>query len=204
MMISDRARYKTCRFEGQDDDEEILFVIHRHWFNILVQFLPLAVGLLAVGGSFLLFGVFFPELLGNVDRALFSFIESTLLIFLWFFGFLVWIDYYLDIWIITNKRIVNIEQRGLFMRSMSEIFLFRIQDTTSEVNGFFPSILGYGDVYIQSAGEQERFLFHKVPNPYDIKDTIMDMARDMHGEEMEFVKEAFHQGKKTSKKNLLQ
>lgn len=199
MMVPNRALNKTHAFEGQDHDEEILFVIHRHWFNIFIQFLPLLFGLIAIVGIFVAFGLAYPELLGGVDRTLFLFIENTLLIFLWFFGFLIWIDYYLDVWIITNKRIVNIEQRGLFVRHMSEIFLFRVQDTTSEVKGFFPSILNYGDVFIQSAGEQERFLFHKVPDPYGIKDAIMDMARDTHQEEIEFMEGAFHHGKNGNK-----
>jgi len=94
---------------------------------------------------------------------------------------------------------VNIEQKGLFVRSMSEIFLFRIQDTTSEVKGFFPSMFNYGDVFVQSAGEQERFLFHKVPDPYGIKDRLMDMARDSHQEEVEFMEGAFQGGKKPGK-----
>jgi hypothetical protein len=202
MMVPGKNLNRTFHFEGQDSDEEILFVIHRHWFNILMQFIPFLLGLIAIVGTFVAFGLLYPELLGGIDRSLFFFIENTLLIFLWFFGFLTWIDYYLDVWIITNKRVVNIEQRGLFVRHMSEIFLFRIQDTTSEVKGFFPSILNFGDVYVQSAGERERFVFHKVPDPYGIKDTIMDMAHDTHGEEMEFVKDAFHQRKNGSKKEL--
>lgn len=199
-MVPGKNLNRSFHFDGQDSDEEILFVIHRHWFNIFVQFIPFIVGLIAIVGAFVIFGLLYPDMLGGVERTLFFFIESTLLIFLWFFGFLIWVDYYLDVWLITNKRVVNIEQRGLFVRHMSDIFLFRVQDTTSEVKGFFPSILNYGDVYVQSAGERERFLFHKVPNPYDIKDIIMDMSRDTHGEEMEFVKEAFHQKKDRDKK----
>lgn len=199
-MVPNRTLNKTCAFEGQDHDEEILYVIHRHWFNIFIQFIPFILGLLLVVGTFIGFGLLYPELLGNIDRTLFLFIENTLLVFLWFFAFLIWIDYYLDVWIITNKRIVNIEQKGLFVRSMSEIFLFRVQDTTSEVRGFFPSMLNYGDVFVQSAGEQERFLFHKVPDPYAIKDIIMDMARDTRQEEMEFIESAFQQKGVESKK----
>lgn len=182
---------KNCSFHGQDADEEILYVIHRHWFNILSQFVPFFIGLFLLIGSFVFFKVFSLETSQSISQPIFLFIESILLIFLWIFGFLVWIDYYLDVWIITDKRIVNIEQKGLFVRNMSEIFLFRIQDITSEVKGFFPSILDFGDVYVQSAGERERFQFHKIPNPYKIKDIIMDMTRDTHQQEMEFMERAF-------------
>jgi hypothetical protein len=199
MMTPNKELKKSCSFEGQDSDEEILYVIHRHWFNILVQFIPFLLGLAVIVGVFVFFTFVYPEAFVAIDQRLFAFVESALLIFLWLFAFLIWIDYYLDVWIITNKRIVNIEQRGLFVRSMSELYLFRIQDTTSEVKGFFPSMLNYGDVFIQSAGEQERFQFHKIPDPYGVKDTIMDMARDSHQEEMEFMEGAFRHGKPSGK-----
>lgn len=201
MMTPNKELTRTCSFEGQDRDEEILYVIHRHWFNILVQFIPFVLGLIAVLAVFVFFFFIYPDAFAALDRRFFAFVESVLLIFLWIFAFLIWIDYYLDVWIITNKRIVNIEQKGLFVRSMSELYLFRVQDTTSEVKGFFPSMLNYGDVFIQSAGEQERFQFHKIPDPYAVKDTIMDMARDTHQEEIEFMEENFqHRG---AKKNPL-
>ena len=197
MMTPNKELTRSCSFEGQDNDEEILFVIHRHWFNIFVQFIPFLLGLFVVISVFVFFMFVYPEAFAAIDRRLFVFVESVLLIFLWLFAFLIWIDYYLDVWIITNKRIVNIEQKGLFVRAMSELYLFRVQDTTSEVKGFFPSMLNYGDVFIQSAGEQERFQFHKVPDPYGIKDTIMDMASDTHQEELEFMEENFqHRGAK--------
>ncbi|QQS15352.1 MAG: PH domain-containing protein [Candidatus Moraniibacteriota bacterium] len=197
MMTPNKELTRTCSFEGQDRDEEILYVIHRHWFNILVQFIPFVLGLIAVLAVFVFFFFIYPDAFAALDRRFFAFVESVLLIFLWIFAFLIWIDYYLDVWIITNKRIVNIEQKGLFVRSMSELYLFRVQDTTSEVKGFFPSMLNYGDVFIQSAGEQERFQFHKIPDPYAVKDTIMDMARDTHQEEIEFMEENFqHRGAK--------
>lgn len=191
-MPLQRDLNKRFHFEGQDPDEEILFVIHRHWFNILVQFIPCVLGFLAVVGSFLFFIVLSPDALSFISRTLFFFIESLLLIFLWFFAFLIWINYYLDVWIITNKRIVNIEQKGLFIRSMSDVYLFRVQDVTTEVYGFFPSLLNFGNVYAQSAGERERFVFRKIPLPYDIKDTIMDLAQHTHQSEIESIKSVFN------------
>ena len=47
------------------------------------------------------------------------------------FFFRAWLDYYLDIWVITDERIVNIEQKGLFSREISTQQLYRIQDVTA-------------------------------------------------------------------------
>jgi len=109
--------------------------------------------------------------------------------FIWIFFFLIWIDYYFDVWIITNLRIVNIEQKGLFNRSVSEMDFGRIQDVTAEVIGIIPTFFNYGDVFIQTAAETERFLFRQVPDPYHIKDVLMQLQKQrVHQKTAEFRK----------------
>ncbi|MFZ2681679.1 MAG: PH domain-containing protein [Patescibacteria group bacterium] len=86
-------------------------------------------------------------------------------------------DYWLDVWIVTNERVINSEQHGLFNRLASEVQLEQIQDITSETKGFLETFLTYGDVYVQTAGERERFRFKNVDNPDDVKITISDLVR---------------------------
>ena len=85
-------------------------------------------------------------------------------------------DYWLDVWIVTSERIINGEQHGLFNRLVSEVHLEQIQDITSETKGFLETFLTYGDVYIQTAGERERFRFKNVDNPDDVKITISELV----------------------------
>jgi len=85
----------------------------------------------------------------------------------------IWFDYYLDIWIITTNRIVNVEQKGLFSRQVSELKFHHIQDVSTDVKGFFPTLLNFGDVTVQTAAEQSHFIFRSVGNPYKIKSDIM-------------------------------
>ena len=92
---------------------------------------------------------------------------------IWFFFFPQFVDYYLDAWVITNDRIVNVEQQGLFARTVSELDLYKIQDVTSEVRGLIPTLFNYGNVHVQTAGTQERFVFEQVPNPHEIRKRIM-------------------------------
>jgi uncharacterized membrane protein YdbT with pleckstrin-like domain len=108
--------------------------------------------------------------------------------FIWITFFLIWIDYYFDVWIITNKRVVNIEQKGLFNRQVSELELARIQDITTEVTGVIPTMLNYGEVFIQTAGENPRFIFHQVPDPYGIKDILMNQQKKRNREETQISK----------------
>ena len=84
--------------------------------------------------------------------------------------------YFLDRWTVTEKHIIDMEQKSLFSRSISKQEIDRIQDVTAEIKGFFPTLFNYGDVFIQSAGEQERFIFSKVADPYRVVDVIMKMV----------------------------
>ncbi|HBR80365.1 MAG: hypothetical protein UX09_C0051G0003 [Candidatus Uhrbacteria bacterium GW2011_GWE2_45_35] len=96
----------------------------------------------------------------------------------WLFAFLEFTDYYLDVWIVTNERIINIEQKGLFTRVASELHLTTVEDTTSEVKGMLHTFLDYGNVYVQTAGERTRFIFKNVPHPEKVKETIVRLTEE--------------------------
>lgn len=118
-----------------------------------------------------------PEVLqSQTAYALITLGTSTYYLFIWLFFFFSFVDYYLDVWIITNRRIIDIQQRGFFSRVISEQKLFRVQDVTSEVHGILPTFFQYGDVHIQTAGAKQRFLFHEVPDPNGVRDTIIRLV----------------------------
>ena len=84
-------------------------------------------------------------------------------------------DFYFDIWIITNERVIDVEQHGLFRRETSEFGIDKIQDITVEVPNMVATFLKYGNLRIQTAGERS-FAIKDVPNIYEIKKVIMDQV----------------------------
>ncbi|MEI6650434.1 MAG: PH domain-containing protein [Candidatus Moraniibacteriota bacterium] len=173
------------RFPGKHDEETIIAVYHRHWFDIFTSLLlPILLTVILIG-AFVTLPFAAPVMFKGGNGAFFAFLENSFLLFLWVYIFLVWIGDYFDVWIVTNERIVNIEQKDLFTRRVSELRYSRIQDVTSEVTGVIPSILNYGDVSVQTAGELEHFLFHNVPDPTSIKDLVMKLADRRHGTDMD-------------------
>jgi uncharacterized membrane protein YdbT with pleckstrin-like domain len=169
---------KRYHFREQHEGEEVIRVIHRHWFNLLSHLFSIVAFAFVIATSFLILPVIFPETLDPNNYRAFSFVQNTLLMFVWIYSFLIWIDYYFDVWIITTERVINIEQKGLFVREMSELSLSRVQDATTEVRGVIPTIFNYGDVHIQTAGETERFIFRQVGDPYRVKDLVMQLSRE--------------------------
>lgn len=95
---------------------------------------------------------------------------------IWILFFTQFTDYYLDINIVTNDRIIDINQKGLFGRSVAELDLTRIQDVHSEVKGIIPTLLGYGLVEVQTAAAEENFRFEQVPDPHRIRQRILELA----------------------------
>ncbi len=82
-------------------------------------------------------------------------------------------DFFLDMWIVSNKRIVDINQSGLFSRNSAELSLDKIQDVTVDVRGVLPTIFGYGNISLQTAGTEREFMMSSVSNPNKAKDIIM-------------------------------
>ena len=94
-----------------------------------------------------------------------------------FFAY-AFIDYWLDVWTVTTRRILHVEQKGLFNRVIAELELVRIQDCTSETKGVLGTLLRYGTISIQTAAELPRFVFRDIPNPETVRDTVVRLMQE--------------------------
>lgn len=86
--------------------------------------------------------------------------------------------------VITNNRIVWIEQISFLNRVVSECNLGQVQEVNSSTKGFFANILNYGTVTIQTAGNATNFLMDFCPNSLENARKILnivDAYRDKHG-----------------------
>jgi membrane protein YdbS with pleckstrin-like domain len=165
------------RLPNQLPDEHILRIIRRDLFILFKKVLLFIVLIILPFAFFILTFVWIPSLYDNeIIYPLIVLGISAYYLFAWLFFFFLFIDYYLDAWIITSERIININQQGFFSRTISEQRLTRVQDVTSEVEGVMPTIMKYGNVYVQTAAEKQRFNFLEVPNPDEIRDFIIKQA----------------------------
>ena len=174
--------------------EKVEIVLRRHTFIIVTTLVGYAF-LIALPWGFQWFlQSNFLEFFNNpLVQPLLYLAASIYLLFIWLFLYASFIDYYLDLWVITNQRILSIEQKGLFARTFSEEQLYRLQDVSAEVKGFFPTIMRYGKVVVQSAGEAQNSVMLQIPNPEVIARRIMQLVeqsrRDHEGHVAELVKE---------------
>jgi len=85
------------------------------------------------------------------------------------------VNYYLNVYIITDQRLVDISQEGFFNRKISELHLRQVQDVNAQVKGIVATFLHFGDVDVQTAGEREDFIFTTIPNPYTVAKQIINL-----------------------------
>ncbi|HEV8601593.1 MAG TPA: hypothetical protein VGQ87_03290 [Patescibacteria group bacterium] len=170
-------------FPGQQDGEEIFMVIRQHWITFTVK---LAVWLMFVF-ILLLTDYLAPKYASFLFIAPYSqvwiLIKSLYLMFLILGLLMLWVIYYLNVQIITNERVVDITQTSLLHHTISELHLNRIQDVTADVKGILPTFFDYGNVYLQTAGETERFVFEGIPNPTAVEKLILDLYEKLPDDE---------------------
>jgi uncharacterized membrane protein YdbT with pleckstrin-like domain len=160
-------------FDGEENGEEVILLIRRHPFFILakmVLFVILILVPVAVGVSFL------PFLLSHDILGLFFFASSVWYLLLWLGIFYALTMYTLDVWIVTDRRIIDSIQHGFFNRTVSELHLARIQDISVETKGMIQTFLKFGDLHVQTAGTEDKFYFSQIPDPGKVKDEIMRVA----------------------------
>lgn len=172
-------------FPGQRDEEHVVFMLRPHWFIFLRQILQLA--LFNVIPILIL--IFIYYVVGwEMPTAGALYVVIVMLTSLYYLGawlayFHSFADYHLDLWILTDQRIVDIEQKGLFDRVISELNVTKVQDVTSEVHGHLQTFFDYGNVYIQTSAETQRFVFQNVPRPEEVTRLIVrasDAATKRH------------------------
>lgn len=162
-------------FEGRLPDEKTLIVLHEHWFSIANKLAVL--GIIAIA-PFVIYS-FLSEALVTTNMALFYWLIATVvLMFVWMRVFYVLMKYLMNIWIITDHRIIDAELHGFFNRSISEINLAKIQDVTVHIKGFYQTYMNFGDIEVQSAGEKDKFVLHSIPDPTMAKNLIMRASNE--------------------------
>ena len=128
-------------FDGQREGEEVQFVFRRHFLTaksgviFLILMIMIGVGLtLLWPNNMMSFETFLALILVGILGFLYSYM-------LWYFS----------IYIVTNQRIRQISQRGLFKKSVVDLGLDKIQSISYGVNGIRAGLMGYGTIVIQTA-----------------------------------------------------
>ena len=92
-------------------------------------------------------------------------------------GYFRWYRYHHDVWLITNQRLIDSLRRHWFHHQVASADLVDIEDVSMSRSGVLQTMLDFGDLRVQTAGEQERFVLGNIHHPERVL-TIIDRARD--------------------------
>lgn len=164
-------------------DEKKLIVLRKHWLVFLGNFIPflllallpfIVIGFLSSGisGSGMVNAISF-------EQPWVKFVVGIYWLFLWLETLSNFIRFYFDMWIVTNLRIIDIEQHNFFDREVNSLFLNSAEDVTVEESGFFQTTFNFGNILVQTAGAAQKTIFPSIPNPKAVRDLIMQNVRVM-------------------------
>lgn len=162
-----------------EHDERKILEVRKHWYVIVKEsiitlfflFIPIIIfAFIKVADINLI--------LPGSETVLFIFLYISWLLVFWCILFFLWTEYYLDVWIITDQKMIDVDQVSLFKREISILQLDKIQDVTVEVHGLIPTVLHFGNLHVQTAGDQREFVIKNIAQPQLVKDEISSVIEE--------------------------
>jgi len=171
-------------FPNQRDDEKVFVIVKKHFVGYiptigLIFFIAILFALIirvifsAAGGSLGLGGVGAMPYLITVAVAFFLVIAL--------FVISTWIVHYYNFFIVTDRRLVEIIQKGLFNREINELTFDQVQDVGFKVCGVLNTFFDAGDIEIQTAGSSRNFLIKTIPRPNISAEILLDLIDQCKG-----------------------
>lgn len=153
-------------FDGQREGEDVKFIFRRHFttakagviFLIVMAFLGL-IPLFLWKGDVRMFWIF----LGFVFVGLIGF----------FYSYMMW---YFSVYIVTNQRIRQISQKGLFKKTVVDLGLDKIQSISYGITSVIGGVMGYGTILIQTGVGD--LVISAVGKPAEIYEKLQNIVSD--------------------------
>lgn len=175
---SESAQGPVRYFKEQFDDEEVLLVFRKHPVVMRKGLIFACIGLvIPVLFTILLTFIYAnnPDRLPTVNFLLLCLLIGFVLAF--FIMLPHWISWYYSVYIVTDQRMIQITQKGLFKRSIVAIGLDQVQMVNYEIDGFMETVLGFGTIVVQTFVGS--LTIHDVHHPVKIHKEMLYILKDL-------------------------
>jgi uncharacterized membrane protein YdbT with pleckstrin-like domain len=153
-------------FADQFDDEEVLLVFRKHPIVMRRGFIA-AMAALLLGSVPALFNPTYTTYFAGMGVA----IVLAVLVML-----PSWIGWYFSVFIVTDQRLIQITQKGLFNRSVIDMRLNQIQMVNYQIAGLQQTLLGFGTIMMQTiVGD---LVIHEIHHPAKIQKKLLEILRE--------------------------
>ena len=148
--------------------EKVIMTVKRHWIVYIILWLVFL--------SWLLFTI--------ISYALFwghTIIHLINIVFWMFFSVLLyikWLDHELDMYAITNNRIIWIDQIAFLNRTVTECNLWQVQEVNSKTKWLLANMLNYWTLTILTAWNATNMQMDFAPNSMQEARKILNIVDD--------------------------
>lgn len=143
--------------------EKPIMLVKRHWIILMKLFWFFLLWIILT----IIFYSFLPSIWANLITVCFWMIW---LIFL----YIEWMDHELDMYIITNNRIIWVDQVWFLNRKVSECNLWQVQEVWNQTKWLLANLLNYGTIKIQTAWSATNFIMDFSPSPIENSRKILN------------------------------
>ena len=148
--------------------EKVKLVLRRHWIVFVILGIHALIWLII---NIILYSLFGFQLWVNIFSLIYL---MGFLVFM----YIEWINHELDMYVITNNRIIWIEQIWFLNREVSQCALSDVQEVNSKTKWFFANMLNYWDLTIQTAWNASNFRMEFVPDSLQASRKVLNIVEE--------------------------
>jgi uncharacterized membrane protein YdbT with pleckstrin-like domain len=164
--------------------ECVLTVVHRSIIGLLGIYL---VAFLAVAAIVALVFTVSPDTFDTSSASISGMVSAIIILAAVLLGIILFAAthvYRQSRLLVTNRSLVQVMQKTLFIRKVSRLSMSNVEDVSEEQRGFAASLFNYGTLTVQTAGTEDNFIFTLCPNPTKLADRIIE-ARQAYAKSLE-------------------
>ncbi len=164
--------------------EVLVTVVHRHPIGIVLIYLETLIVILAIAGISIAAA---PSFFSNLSAQGYRLMVALVLLAVGVLALVLFVATYIyrqSKLLVTDKSLVQIIQRGLFVRKVSRLSMSNVEDVNAEHRGILSTIFNYGILTIQTAGQEDNFIFPWCPDPDLYADRVLE-ARQAYAQSLE-------------------
>ena len=163
------------------DDEQVLLVVHKHWASLLGEAaLTIVPGLTILSLLLLLRGL--PITLADATvHAVITLLVPFCFLTLWTILAVQWTNYYLEMFVVTDRHIFYTTQVNFTERTVSQWNIHDVSHATVHVGGLVESFFNYGSITIEGRDENIPVTVGGIPDPEYVAAVILKQD-DRYGE----------------------
>ena len=152
--------------------EEVLMVVKRHWIVYVMLFIYFFSGVIV---TFMIFFFFWLNTWWYMLNIILWLILSIIL-------YIEWLNHELDMYVVTNNRVIGLEQIAFLNRAVTECNLWQIQEVNSKAKWLFANIFNYWTLSIQTAGSKTTLKMQLCPDVMQTSRKILNVVDNYRDE----------------------